>query len=143
MCFDFLYRFVWKCFIRRRSERDMIVNVYWSSCKVPVIIVSFKETRIFSKTFFQKKKLPYQFSWKYFQWQLTDGRTDRRAHMTKVTVPFRNFGNAPKKGRHLEDLNVDGSLIQKFDFKKKDWMSRTGFISLRLMTTGGPWWNRN
>ena len=59
--------------------------------------------------------------------------------MTKIIVPFRNFANAPKLKAFdpQEELSVDGSLIQKFAFKTKDWVTRTGFISLGSMTTGG------
>ena len=87
-----------KCLFLWKNGWDMIVNVYRSSCKVPVVIVRFNETRIFSTDL---KKIKYQFSWKYFQWQLTDRQTDRRAHMTKIIVPFHNFAKASKKGRRF------------------------------------------
>lgn len=70
-----------------------------------------------------------------------DGQTDRLADMMKTIVPFRNFANEPKNGRHLTLRRpaIDGSSINKFMFQKKYWLTQTGFVSLRLMKTGGPW----
>ena len=66
-------------FILRRIERDMIKNVYWSSCKVPSILSDFNKTRSFSTYF--RKTLEYKILWKSFQCESSfymrfDGRTD-------------------------------------------------------------------
>jgi len=68
-------------FILIGIERDVIKNIYWSSCKVPGILSDCKETRIFSTYF--RKTLIFQILWKSFQcesscYMRTDGRTDRQ-----------------------------------------------------------------
>jgi hypothetical protein len=80
--------------ILRRTEWDMIQNVYWSSCKVPLFLSYFNETWIFMK-YFRKKTLRYKISCKSVQCESscstrTDGRTDI-PDTTKLTVAFRNF----------------------------------------------------
>jgi hypothetical protein len=44
MCFDFLYNFCLEYFSFQEEMTDMIKNVLWSSCKVPVTFVRFNET---------------------------------------------------------------------------------------------------
>ena len=42
LCFDFLYKGLSeKILILRRNERDIIVNVHWSSYQVPVFLIWF------------------------------------------------------------------------------------------------------
>jgi len=54
--------------ILRWNERDMILkNVYLSSVKYTLFVSDFNDTWFFS-TYFQKKPLKYQISWKSIQW---------------------------------------------------------------------------
>ena len=48
----------------------------------------------------------------------TDGRTNGQADMTKLTVAFRNFANAPKKLRHnlLQQAWTDGRAVLSFKY---------------------------
>ena len=44
-------------FIQRRNERDMIKTVYWSSCKVPFILVRLSWNSNFPNTFSKNKPI--------------------------------------------------------------------------------------
>ena len=94
MCvLTFSTTFVWNILIIRIIQWDMIKNVYWSSCKVPVILSNFNKTWIFPTDFW--KTLNHQISWKSVQWELSCSmQTDK----TKLLVAFHSFVNMLKKG---------------------------------------------
>jgi len=79
----------------RRNERVKIKNVYWSSCKVPLLFFDFNETWIFYANF--RKILQYQISWRSARWEpRCSVRTNKRTDMTKLIGASSNFANAPK-----------------------------------------------
>jgi len=70
----------------------VINNLYWSSCKLPFILVRLKMN--FSGKF--KKKLKYQISWKSVQWEPS---CPKRTDMAKPIFAFHNLANVPKNKR--------------------------------------------
>jgi hypothetical protein len=94
MCvLTFSATFVWNILIIRIIQWDMIKNVYWSSCKVPVILSNFNKTWIFPIDFWKTHN--HQISWKSVQFELSCSmQTDK----TKLLVTFHSFVNVLKKG---------------------------------------------
>jgi len=83
--------------VLRRNGRDMIKKVYWSSCKVPVILVRFELNLNFLRQIFEKHS-NIKFHENPSSWQpncsmRTEGRTD----MMQLIVAFRNFSKGLKK----------------------------------------------
>jgi hypothetical protein len=124
-------------FILRRTERDVITNVYWSLSKVYVILVRFEWNLHFLEGL-SKNNYISNFK-KRVQWEPSCSmRADRRTDMTKLIVAFRNFANAPKtkyriwqNGIHENGQNkMDEANGQNIAKNKDDWI-----VSCRKNTT--------
>jgi hypothetical protein len=77
-----------------RNERDMIINVYWSSREVPVILVRFQ----WNLNFLSKgsKNLQILNFMKIRPVWAELSHADRRTDMTKLIAAFGNFATASK-----------------------------------------------
>jgi hypothetical protein len=84
-------------FILRRTERDMIENVNWSTCKVSVILVLFLINLNYFNFFFLNPQISNLMKISQVGAELfhANRRTDGRTHMTKLIVAFHIFANAP------------------------------------------------
>jgi len=99
VCFDFLYNFC----LKRRSERDVIQNVYWSSCKLPVILVRF--WCYLSSLFLNNTQISNFMKIRRVWAELF--YADRRTDMTLIIVSSRNSANVPKNGVVLTCFQKD------------------------------------
>jgi hypothetical protein len=82
--------------IVRRTEQDVIINVWRSSCKVTANSSRILMKLEFSRQIFEKI-LKYHISWKYVRCGPSCSvRTARQTDMTRLIIAFRNFENAHK-----------------------------------------------
>jgi hypothetical protein len=81
--------------ILRRTERDMVKNVYRSSCKVPVIVVRFWWNLNFLDRFSKKTRISNLMEIRPEGAELLV-RMDGRTEITKIMGGFRCFANAPE-----------------------------------------------
>ena len=96
--------------ILTRTKWDVIKNVYWSSCKVPVILVGFYSNWNFVDSFFFRN-IKFHGHTPNGGRDVPSGRSDD--DMTKLILAFRNFTNAPKTA-----IKINNETCMK---KKQMW----------------------
>ena len=134
-------------------ERDFIINVYWSSCKVPVSLVRVQwNVNLFERL----SKNKCQISWKSVQWEPSCSvRADGQTDMTKLIVALRNSTNALKNCRYIKMCHyIEISLPHSLDLicngvavhycrtdVQNQWLKRGPFRSKRVcMTSPASWY---
>jgi hypothetical protein len=126
----------------RRTERDIIKNAYWSSCKVLV----FYGTYVFWTHF--RKILKHKFSWKFFQWKpscfmQTDRRTEGQTDVTNLRVGFTIlrmrlivFASKAGKTRNIQNKG-DNDCVRISQYVKMNcWFIQKAWGAHRM------WWLR-
>jgi hypothetical protein len=102
--------------ILRGIQRDIIIKVHTSSCKVAVIFCQILKKLEFSRQIFKKysnTNFPENpSSGSRVPW----GRTDRKTDVTKLIVAFHNFAKLPKTAKTYSVLakNLNGTLSAEF-----------------------------
>ena len=86
---------VWHIFHSKKNKRGVIINVLWSTCKVPLILIIFKKKNLslFVADFRKCSNIDFHGKPSNGRRVVFCGRTDR---YDEADSRFRNFANAPK-----------------------------------------------
>jgi hypothetical protein len=110
MCVLIFSTIVSKTFlIVRRNQRDIVINMKTSSCKVPV-----NSCRILIKLEFPRRSFRKSSKIKFNQNSSSGSRVvpcgrqrDRRMDMTKLTIVFRNFANTLRNDKPIKTASFN------------------------------------
>ena len=95
-CFHFLYKFLWNIFHSKKNWASYDQICIGLHVKNPLVLCDFNDIWIFRQIFEKYSNIKFYENPSSVSRVVPCGRMDGRTDMTKLTVAFRNFANAPK-----------------------------------------------
>jgi len=90
---SFSLQMLFETFLIISTNRDTITNVYWSSCKIPVILVGVIKLKLLQHIFENTESSFIKI--RPVVAPSSSMRMDGRTYITKLIFAFCNFANAP------------------------------------------------